>query len=598
MRFLHRALPALAAILLAAGAAAADTFVVTTTQDSGLGSLREAIECSNSHAGPDTVLFAIPIGDPGHDAELGVWRIQADEQFPDWYPITDDSTFIDGCSQAQFVGGDPNPHGPEIELQGPSAGAPQYGIDIIADDNVIRGLCVHHFRAGAIAVSAGPPGESSERNTITGCYLNVDPTGSQRAGYAADGIVCGSASGLRIGGDAPDDRNIISGGEYGEIATSYSGTVEIINNLIGTDRTGTADLSRHWHEALLIGHPTGPFLVKDNVIVGDRRAIVSIGIAESDSAIVTFVGNRVGVGLDGNPMGGDHVNIEVDYSPGHVFKDNTVAYAQAFGGIVLDGENTDYVTFSRNSIYGNAGLGINLFQYYNESGTGVDYVDGVYGPDVNEEIDPPLCDSIVTSPVGTGGTTTAYFRCMPNCVAEVFIGDPGDEAGCSEPGYGAVHSGITYLGDAAEIVKGAVWSTYMLSVSPALPAGTFVTATATNENGSTSEFGCSCQVPAVGTSGPGCLPTEYRFGVASPNPCTESVVLRYQMPKAGRVQIGAYDVRGNLRAEVLDEYQAEGIYAVRWRPGRADGAPLPNGLYLLRLAADDFVASRKVVVLR
>jgi hypothetical protein len=188
---------------------------------------------------------------------------------------------------------------------------------------------------------------------------------------------------------------------------------------------------------------------------------------------------------------------------------------------------------------------------------------------------------------------------MPECVVEVFIGDTlGITASCSEPGYGRVHSGITYVGDAEEAVVGEPWSTYRFSISPALAAGTFVTATTTNQNGSTSEFGCACQVPTMGTSGRGCVPTEYRFGPPSPNPCTESTVLRYDIPEPCRVRIAAYDVAGNLAATVVDKYQAEGIHAVKWRPERADGTPLPGGLYVLRLVTEGFVSSRRVVILR
>ena len=46
--------------LLSIGTAAADTYPVTNTNDSGAGSLRQAIIDANGHSGPDTISFNIP----------------------------------------------------------------------------------------------------------------------------------------------------------------------------------------------------------------------------------------------------------------------------------------------------------------------------------------------------------------------------------------------------------------------------------------------------------------------------------------------------------------------------------------------------------
>jgi hypothetical protein len=595
VKLVHVSVLAVAGALAAITGARADTFIVTTTQDSGAGSFRWAVEQSAVHQGPDTVLFAIPTTDPGCDHDLGVWTIRTDT----FYDIPS-GTFIDGYSQRRFIGGDPNPFGPEIELEGPVDPTVAECILITGDDGEIRGLCINGFGC-AVRVCGFPGDELAERNVIAGCYLNVDPSGTAREGDAHYGIHFWEVSGLRIGGDAMDDRNIISGARNAEISTSgEAGNVEILNNLIGCDRTGTIDLSPDGYRTLKIHHSSGPFLVRDNIIVGDgRHVLVDIAHPESASAIVTFVGNRVGVGLDGTPMGANYDNIEVNDSAGHLFRDNIIAHGGM--GIYLKWDATDYVTISQNSIYANGGLGIQLLQWGGGQvpATGVDYVDGVYGPGANEGIDPPLCESTANTDDGDGGTTTVHFRCMPDCVVEVFVGDTlGWSPACSEPGYGRVRSGITYLGDAEEAVVGEPWSTYRFSISPALAAGTYVTATATNQNGSTSEFGCACQVPEMGASSGVGVATQYRFGPPSPNPCTESTVIRYGIPEPVRVQIAAYDIAGSLVAEILNRYAPAGTHAVRWRPERADGTPLPAGLYLLRLVTEEFVSSRRVVVVK
>src|SRR5881397_223402 len=91
-------------ILIASGASArADTFNVTNTNDSGPGSLRQAILDANASAAiPHTILFNIPTADPGFAG--GVFTIQPVSQLPE----IKRSTTIDGASQTAFTG-DTNP---------------------------------------------------------------------------------------------------------------------------------------------------------------------------------------------------------------------------------------------------------------------------------------------------------------------------------------------------------------------------------------------------------------------------------------------------------------------------------------------------------
>ena len=52
------------AVLLGASAGAAATFTVINTNDSGAGSLRQAVIDANANAGADTIDFNIPGGGP------------------------------------------------------------------------------------------------------------------------------------------------------------------------------------------------------------------------------------------------------------------------------------------------------------------------------------------------------------------------------------------------------------------------------------------------------------------------------------------------------------------------------------------------------
>jgi hypothetical protein len=221
---------------------------------------------------------------------------------------------------------------------------------------------------------------------------------------------------------------------------------------------------------------------------------------------------------------------------------------------------------------------------------------------VNEEIDTPLCESISAYGDSTtsahGDSTVAHFRCMPDCVVEVFIADPSLRAVCSESGYDYVYSGMTYLGDAEETVPGPVWSTYRFSVSPALPVGTLVTCTATNQNGSTSEFGCTCRVGQVGTTERGCVPSEYVLSEPGPNPFSNSTVVTYQLPEAGPVNLSVFDLAGSMITTLANGAHGPGVYGVRWDGEDSEGVPVPSGTYVVRLVSSGLVESKRVVVMR
>ena len=82
-------------------------FVVTNTNDSGIGSLRQAILTANREVGLNTITFAIP--------GTGVHTISPASPLP---TITD-QVIIDGTTQPGFAGT------PIIELDGSTRGRPR-----------------------------------------------------------------------------------------------------------------------------------------------------------------------------------------------------------------------------------------------------------------------------------------------------------------------------------------------------------------------------------------------------------------------------------------------------------------------------------------
>jgi hypothetical protein len=84
-----------------------------------------------------------------------------------------------------------------------------------------------------------------------------------------------------------------------------------------------------------------------------------------------------------------------------------------------------------------------------------------------------------------------------------------------------------------------------------------------------------------------------------PNPFNPATVLHVDVPRAGRVDLGIYDVAGRLQRVLIDgEWREAGSHAVRF-DGRSDaGRALPSGVYLARLRSDGKSRQERLVLLK
>ena len=367
-----------AAVLLCfSGRLAATTYVVTTTADSGAGSLRQAILDANANAGADTIAFAI--------AGSGVHTIAPASQLP---TITDAVT-IDGYTQP---GASANTNPPDqgtnavlmIEIDGTNASFE--GVlktqGPSNSDVTIRGLVINRSPGVAILIY----GQGSNF-AVEGCFLGTDPTGltSIDRDNVEGVLIDGNPTNVRIGGTTPAARNIISGNSSTQIAFGCNGNTGgtghlIQGNLIGPDATGAAKPPANFQ-----GQNNGLNLCYgvSNVTVGgataaERNVIsgnvgVGVNLASSFSNDVhdnTVRGNYIGTDVTGSARLGNAAGIQINQGNNNVF-DNVIS-ANGGEGISVSGSN---VPIQGNKIgtdaggtiaLGNAGIGVHT---YNASAT-------------------------------------------------------------------------------------------------------------------------------------------------------------------------------------------------------------------------------------
>src|ERR1051325_5110926 len=159
----------------------AATFAVTNTNDSGPGSLRQAILDSNAaSSGFNTISFSIG---------TGVKTISPLSPLPTIsLPVT-----IDGTTQPGYAGK------PLIEIEGSHAGVGP-GLLIYAGFSTVRGLVINRFNGNGITL------DETNGNTIEDNYIGTDVTGSIDLCNSGAGLT----SGFLIAGNTVR-RNVISG---------------------------------------------------------------------------------------------------------------------------------------------------------------------------------------------------------------------------------------------------------------------------------------------------------------------------------------------------------------------------------------------------
>jgi len=281
-----------AVLTIALSAAVADPargamFTVTTTNDSGPGSLRQAIFDANAVPGLDTIAFSIAGAAPHTIALLSSLEI-------------DDPVVIDATTEPGFTGA------PVVELLGTSMDPPDSALVIASGGSTVRGLAIGGF-AAAIVINGGTSG-----NVVAGNYIGTDASG-EVARPNSTGIFVSNLSNNRIGGTTAADRNIISGNGDGILMLVHTINNVIQGNYIGTDASGTLPLGNYNGINFLSGFNTnlvgGSTPGTGNVIAGNNNNGIELNGSAGNIIQGNYIGtNAAGASGLGNANNGVFVN--------------------------------------------------------------------------------------------------------------------------------------------------------------------------------------------------------------------------------------------------------------------------------------------------
>ncbi|MCG8352236.1 MAG: CSLREA domain-containing protein [Chloroflexales bacterium] len=347
------------------------------------------------------------------------------------------------------------------------AGENQIGGSLPAERNVISG----NPKNGIATHNGG-----SDRNVIIGNLIGLSPAGDKRLPNASFGIDINSHSSNNIiGGMTPGERNVISGNGGEGIEISHGERTvgnQVIGNFIGADVTGTKATDYSYNGAYGVHIEDGPVknIVMYNIIGNNKKGGVVIdGYSTGYYPIGNRVyNNRIGISLDDRPIPNGKFGIQIAE---HTYQsvigpENIIAYNPI--GIDVIGVDADFNTFTRNSIFGNTGLGIDIEPLGRINPNDVNDIDA----GANQQLNFPVLTQATQYEVSGTACIT--------CSVEIFLADGGKDA----HGQGKIFVGQASANE--EGVFTAPIGTVMV--------GDYVTATATDALGNTSEFAQNLRV--------------------------------------------------------------------------------------------------------
>jgi D-alanyl-D-alanine carboxypeptidase len=89
------------------------------------------------------------------------------------------------------------------------------------------------------------------------------------------------------------------------------------------------------------------------------------------------------------------------------------------------------------------------------------------------------------------------------------------------------------------------------------------------------------------------LPEAFKLDQNYPNPFNPSTTIKYELPKSSQVTLSVYDILGRQVSVLVNEKGDAGLHEVKF-----DGSNLASGVYFYRLAAGDFVQTKRLMLLK
>ncbi len=94
------------------------------------------------------------------------------------------------------------------------------------------------------------------------------------------------------------------------------------------------------------------------------------------------------------------------------------------------------------------------------------------------------------------------------------------------------------------------------------------------------------------------LPTRWMMSQNYPNPFNPTTEIAFDVPSRSHVTLNVYNVLGQQVATLVDQELARGSYTADWDGTSTSGTAAASGVYFYRLEADQYIDTKKMVLMK
>ncbi len=94
------------------------------------------------------------------------------------------------------------------------------------------------------------------------------------------------------------------------------------------------------------------------------------------------------------------------------------------------------------------------------------------------------------------------------------------------------------------------------------------------------------------------LPREFRLLATVPNPFNPQTTISFEQFTSGLIRVSVYDVDGSLVRDLAHEYREMGRHEVVWDGRDGGGRRMASGTYVVQVAADNVLQTRKLMMIK
>ncbi len=350
-----------------------------------------------------------------------------------------------------------------------------------ADRNVLSGNTSH----GILITGAGATG-----NTVAGNYVGLTASGTIALGNGIDGIAIVSASANTIGGVTAMHQNVVAANMDDGVQIQDGDNNIVEGNRIGTDNSGNVDLG-NLDDGIAIDTDSDNNQIIGNQISGNSSSGIDVGAVGLDSSGNIFRGNLIGTAADGVTNLGNTLH-------GLWLGSGLTATGTIIGGTLL-GQGNTIAWNGGDGVYLQSSTGVSILgnSIFSNTQQGIDVgTNGVTNNDVNDgdggannQQNFPVLQSAVVSNSQIMLSGTLNSESNKTYRIEFFANATSD------------NEGQRFLGFTTVTTPAATpyTTSFNVTLNATVAEGEYITATATDPSGNTSEF--SATYRARGTSG-------------------------------------------------------------------------------------------------